>query len=77
MKQEEMQYTADQKAKISLDAIGCRQRSTWEREIGIRGDKTGDVVDRPSWRSLFLGDPGHKGKKEEQKRKKGPVGTGC
>ena len=45
----------------------------------IRRDKTGDVVGRPSWRSLFLGDPGAEflcGKlrigtrKEEQKDKK-------
>jgi hypothetical protein len=36
-----------------LEAIRCQ-----EREIRIRRDKTGDVVGRPSWRSLFLGDPG-------------------
>jgi len=57
MKQEEMQYTADQKAKISLDAIGCRQRSTWEREVGVMGDQTADVVGRSSCRSPFLGAP--------------------
>jgi len=51
----------------------------------IRRDKTGDVVGRPSWRSLFLGDPGAEflcgklriGTKKEKRSKKTkrPVGT--
>ncbi len=60
MKQQGRQYRADEQAKISLEAIRCRQRSTLEKGNALEEGQKGDVVGRPSWRSSLLGDPGAK-----------------
>ena len=59
MKQQRSHYRAEEKAKISLEAISCQLRSS-EKRMRLTSDKSGDAVGRPSWRSSFLRDPAAK-----------------
>jgi hypothetical protein len=62
-------YRAEEKAKISLEAISRQLRSSEKRNAPNERQKR-DAVGRPDWRSSFLRDPGAKflgGKLNKQK----------
>ena len=68
MKQQRRHYRADEKAKISLEAISCQRRSILEkRNAPEEGQKRGCcgstgwriVVPRRSWREISLWKTGH------------------
>ena len=60
MKQQRRHYSAEEKAKSSLEAISCQQRATLEKRNAPEKRKSGDAVVRPSCRSSLLRDPGAK-----------------
>ena len=45
--------------KTAAKAV-LRSDLLWKRAMRLRRDEIGDAVDRPGWRSAFLGDPGAK-----------------
>jgi hypothetical protein len=59
MKQQRSHYRAEEKAKISLEAISASP-DLRKSEMRLTSDKSGDTVGRPNWRSSFLRDPGAK-----------------
>ncbi len=82
MKQQRRHYSEDEKAKISLEAIGCQLQSTLEKQNALeerqkRGccgsTELAIIVARRSWREFLCGKLriGTKRKKEHQRKKSG------
>ena len=59
MKQQRSHYRAEEKAKIPLETISRKLRSSEKRNTPNERQKR-DAVGRPDWRSSFLRDPGAK-----------------